>query len=118
MEHQQPELVSEDGAPTAFYPGFEVYNVNHYDVFRNPAEARDLLLDALEVQRLAPGHLFDGEKDGRLVKIMPVNRIATRADLNELVHGFDYKAFERRRAENPRSPVEKITLVCMGTKLA
>jgi len=61
--------------------------------------------------------VFDGEKDGRMVKIMPVNRIATRADLNELTAGFDYKAWERRKAENPTKPVEKITLVCMGALL-
>jgi len=100
--------------PTTYYTGFEVYNVNHYDVFRNPLEAKDLLLEALEVNRLEQGNLFDGEKDGRMVKIMPVNRIATRADLNELIAGFDYKAFEKRHQEHPHQPVEKITLVCMG----
>ena len=99
---------------TINYLGFEIYNVNHYDVFRNPIEAHDLLLEALEVQRLEAGHLFDGEKDGRMVKIMPVNRIATRADLSELIAGFDYKSFDRRQAQNPGKPVEKITLVCMG----
>lgn len=116
LESQQPQLdlSKDERTPTTFYTGFEVYNVNHYDIFRNPAQARDLLLEALEVQRLAPGHLFDGEKDGRMVKLMPINRIATRADLNELVHGFDYKAFDRRHAANPSKPVEKITLVCMG----
>ncbi len=45
---------------------------------------------------------------------MPINRIATRADLNELIHGFDYKAFARRQTEHPQDPVDKITLVCMG----
>lgn len=96
------------------FTGFEVYNVNHYDIFRNPAQAKDLLLEALEVQKLEMSSVFDGEKDGRVVKIMPVNRIATRADLNELIAGFDYKAWERRQAESPNRPVEKITLVCMG----
>lgn len=96
------------------YTGFEVYNVNHYDIFRNPVQARDLLLEALEVQRLDMGSVFDGEKDGRMVKIMPVNRIATRADLNELIAGFDYKAWERRQNESPNRAVEKMTLVCMG----
>ncbi|MDM8520280.1 site-specific DNA-methyltransferase [Anaerolineales bacterium HSG6] len=96
------------------FVGFEVYNVNHYDVFRNPLEARELLLEALEVQPLPQGHLFDGELDGRLVKLMPVNRIATKADLNDLIGGFDYKAFEKRHAESPNQPVERITLVCMG----
>jgi len=96
------------------YTGFEVYNVNHYDVFRNPIQARDLLLEALEVNPLDQGAVFDGEKDGRMVKIMPVDRIATRADLSSLITGLDYKAYERRQREHPSQPVEKITLVCMG----
>lgn len=109
---RQPALGQE--SEETFYTGFEVYNVNHYDIFRNPVEAKDLLLEALEVQRLDKGMLFDGEKDGRMIKIMPVNRIATRSDLNELIAGFDYKAFQRRQEEAPGKPVEKITLVCMG----
>ncbi len=96
------------------YTGFELYNVNHYDVFRNPVQAKELLIEALEIQKVEFNTVFDGEKDGRMVKIMPVNRIATRADLNELIAGFDYKAWERRKAEAPTRPVEKVTLVCMG----
>ena len=96
------------------YPGFEVNTVNHYDIFRSPVQAKDLLIEALEVQKLEFSTVFDGEKDGRMVKIMPVNRIATRADLNELIAGFDYKAWERKQNEAPNRPVEKITLVCMG----
>ena len=97
-----------------FFTGFEVSNVNHYDVFRNPVQAKELLIEALEVQPLEMSTIFEGEKDGRMVKIMPVNRLATRADLNELIAGFDYKAWERRQGENPNKAVEKITLVCMG----
>lgn len=96
------------------FSGFEVYNVNHYDIFRNPVQAKELLLEALEVQKLEFSTVFDGEKDGRMVKIMPVNRIATRADLNELIAGFDYKSWERKQNEAPNRPVEKVTLVCMG----
>lgn len=96
------------------YTGFEIYNVNHYDIFRNPAQAKELLLDALEVQKLEMSSVFDGEKDGRMVKVMPVNRIANRFDLNELISGVDYKSWERRQNEAPNRPVEKITLVCMG----
>ena len=49
-----------------------------------------------------------------MVKIMPVNRIATRADLGELIAGLPYKEFEKREKEHPNAPVEKIMLVCMG----
>lgn len=102
-----------DASESNFF-GFEVYNVNHYDIFRNPVQAKELLIEALEVQTLEFSTVFDGEKDGRMVKIMPVNRIATRADLNELIAGFDYKAWQRKQNENPNRPVEKISLVCMG----
>lgn len=99
---------------TKHFTGFELYNVNHYDVFRNPIQAKELLIEVLEVQKLEFNTVFDGEKDGRMVKIMPVNRITTRADLNELIAGFDYKAWERKQNESPNRAVEKITLVCMG----
>jgi site-specific DNA-methyltransferase (adenine-specific)/adenine-specific DNA-methyltransferase len=94
--------------------GFEVYNVNNYDIFRNPVEAKALLAAALEIQAIETSSIYDGEKDGRMVKIMPVNRIATKADLSELIAGFDYKAFDRRQNASPNQPVEKILLVCMG----
>lgn len=94
--------------------GFEVYNVNNYDFFRNPIEAKDLLVEALGIQKFASSNVFDGELDGRHVKILPVNRIATKADLNELVANLPYKAYEKSKDENPNDPVDRITLVCMG----
>lgn len=94
--------------------GFEVYNVNNYDFFRNPVEARDLLIQALDIQPLSAGSCFDGELDGRMVKILPTNRIATRADLEGLVADLPYDIYDARREENPNTPVDHITLVCMG----
>lgn len=96
------------------YTGLEVYNVNNYDFFRNPVEARDLIIQALEIQPFPQSDVWDGELDGRMVKIMPVNRIATKADLEELKANLPYKTYEKRKAENPIQPVEKITIVCMG----
>ena len=112
----QGELSSQDAMPKTLrhYTGFSVYNVNHYDIFRNPVEAKDLLLEALEIQPLPSNALYDGEKDGRMVKIMPINRIATKADINDLLTGFDYKAFQKRREAAPNKPVESLLLVCMG----
>lgn len=94
--------------------GFEVYNVNNYDFFRNPLEARDLLIEALGIQPYSASNVFDGEIDGRNVKILPVNRIATKADLNELVSNLPYKKYEKIREENEKEVVDRITLVCMG----
>lgn len=96
------------------YTGFEVYNVNNYDFFRNPIEAKNLIIEALEIQPFSQGNVWDGELDGRMVKIMPVNRIATKADLEGLKANLPYKTYEKRKEENPRQPVELITIVCMG----
>lgn len=96
------------------YTGFEVYNVNNYDFFRNPVEARDLLIQALEIQPFPQSNVWDGELDGRMVKIMPVNRIVTKADLKELLANLPYTTYEKRKEENPNQPVEHMTIVCMG----
>lgn len=96
------------------YTGFEVYNVNNYDFFKNPVEAKDLLIDALGIQKFDGNNVYDGELDGRMIKIMPVNRIATKSDLEELKANLPYQKFEKRKAENPLDPVERITIVCMG----
>lgn len=96
------------------YTGFEVYNVNNYDFFRNPVEAKDLLIDALEIQKFDGSNVYDGELDGRMVKIMPVNRIATKSDLEELKANLPYQKFEKRKSENPLEPVERLTIICMG----
>ena len=106
----QPTLDDKD----VKYTGFEVYNVNNYDFFRNPVEARDLIIQALEIQPFEKSSVWDGELDGRMVKIMPVNRIATKADLEELKANLPYKTYDMRKEENPGQPVEKITIVCMG----
>lgn len=102
------------GAVDKFYTGFSVYNVNNYDIFRNPVQAKDLLMEALEVQKLPGNIVFDGMLDDRLIKILPVDHIATRADLNELISNLDYKAYEKRQSESPGKPVEKITFYCLG----
>lgn len=110
------DLFAADDAskPSKFYSGFEVYNVNNYDLFRNPVEAKELIKEAMELQPLPPNNVFDGQRGEYLVKIMPVNRIATRSDLNEVINGLDFKAFEARAAKAPNKPVERVQLVCMG----
>ncbi len=109
---KERQLLLEDGDP--LYLNFQVYNVNNYEVFRNPVQAKDLLIEALEIDKLESTDVFDGTKDDYLVKIMPVNRIATRADLNPILSGINYRELDRRIEESPGSPAIRIMLVCMG----
>ena len=113
-EAKQGKIEGIEEVPQVSYPGLEVYNVNHYDFFRNPLEARELLLKALGVQVFPEGQLWDGELDGWMVKVMPVDHIATKADLESLKSNLPYKAYEQKMSESPNQPVEKIKLVCMG----
>ena len=96
------------------YAGFEVYNVNNYDFFRNPVEAKELLIQALDIQPFTSDNIFDGELDGRMVKILPTNRIATKADVEGLLSNLPYADYDERKMENPNTAVDHITLVCMG----
>ncbi|MGN8778859.1 site-specific DNA-methyltransferase [Blautia sp. HCP3S3_C12] len=107
-------IAEEIGEEQGKYTSFEIYNVNNYDFFRNPIEAKNLLIEALEIQPFSQSDIWDGELDGRMVKIMPVNRIATKADLESLKANLPYKTYEKRKEENPTQPVERITIVCMG----
>lgn len=109
---QEQKSLLDDGSK--LYLNFEVYNVNNYDVFRNPVQARELLLQTLEVEPLESNDVFDGMKDGYKVKIMPVNRIATREDLNPILTGINYRELDRNMEAAPGRPAVRIMLVCMG----
>jgi DNA modification methylase len=111
---EDEEVYNVESKIETFYTGFSVFNVNNYDIFRNPIEARELLIEALEVQPYPSGSIWDGEKDGRKVKIMPINRIATKADLNEIIANIPWKEYEKKHLDAPAKPVDYLTLVCMG----
>jgi DNA modification methylase len=107
-------IINDNNVFNSDVTGFEIYNVNNYEFFRNPIEARELLIEALGIQPISQRKVFDGELDGRNVKIMPVNRIATKADLKELIANLPYIVYDKKKEDNPNSPVDHITLVCMG----
>ena len=96
------------------YSSFKIFNVNNYDFFRNPIQAKDLLIEALSIQKHDSNSPYDGTKDGRMVKIMPVNRIASKADISAFTANLPYNKFEEIKNKNPRETVERFTLVCMG----
>jgi len=70
------------------YPSFAAYNVNHYDVFRNAEEAKEIVLRLYGVERERRG-FFDGALDGKRVKVIDLNRICTRADIQMIFDNLD-----------------------------
>ena len=97
-----------------YYTGFEVYNVNDYEFFRNELEAKRLIIEALGMQPLPDNKLWDAELDGRMVAILGINRIATASEFEKIVANMDLAALSRKQGLNPIKPVEKVTFVCMG----
>ncbi|OWV04993.1 site-specific DNA-methyltransferase [Fibrobacter sp. UWH1] len=99
---------------TKTYTGFEVYNVNDYDFFRNELEAKRLIIDAMGMQALPENNLWEAELDGRMVAILGINRIATAAEFSKIINNIDMASWTKRQSENFNKPIEKITFVCMG----
>ncbi len=97
-----------------FYTGFEVYNVNDYEFFRNELEAKRLICEAMGMEQLTDSNVYDALLDGRKVCILGINRIATASEFARLLSNVDISVWQERQKENPAKPVEAITFVCMG----
>jgi len=85
---QAQQLELGQGAPQV-YAVFEVYNVNHYEVFKNAEEARDIVMELYGVEPLKGHRFFDGTLDGRWVKVVDLNRICSKLDVQAI---FDHLA--------------------------
>lgn len=97
-----------------FYTGFEVYNVNDYDFFRNELEAKRLICEAMGMEQLPDSTVYDALLDGRKVCMLGINRIATASEFAKLLNNVNISEWQSRQKENPTKPVEEITFVCMG----
>ncbi len=97
-----------------FYTGFEVYNVNDYEFFRNELEAKRLICEAMGMEQLTDSNVYDALYEGRKVSILGINRIATASEFAKLLSNVNISEWQERQKENPTKPVERITFVCMG----
>ncbi|MCR5124637.1 MAG: hypothetical protein K6B43_05525 [Treponema sp.] len=97
-----------------YYLGFEVYNVNDYEFFRNELEAKRLICEAMKMEQLTDSNVYDALYEGRKVSILGINRIATASEFAKLLSNVNISEWQERQKENPTKPVEQITFVCMG----
>lgn len=97
-----------------FYTGFEVFNVNDYEFFRNELEAKRLICEAMGMEQLTDSNVYDALYEGRKVCILGINRIATASEFAKLLSNVNISEWQERQKENPTKPVEQITFVCMG----
>ena len=97
------------------YTNFEVYNVNNYGIFSNPVKAKELIIESLGIHAFSKSDVWDGELNGRMVKIMPINRITNKDDLKGILGNLPYDVYRKRNNNNPNQPVERITVICMDS---
>ena len=96
------------------YTNFEVYNVNNYGIFSNPVKAKELIIESLGIHTFSKSDVWDGELNGRMIKIMPINRITNKDDLKGILGNLPYEVYRKRNNDNPNQPVERIIVICMG----
>lgn len=109
-----PSILDSKSSLLTYYTGFEVYNVNDYEFFRNELEAKRLICEAMGMEQLTDSNVYDALLDGRKVCILGINRIATASEFARLLSNVDISVWQERQKENPAKPVESITFVCMG----
>jgi len=63
-----------------FYAAFAVYNVNHYDIFKNALEAKEIVMKLYGVEPVKRS-FFDGLLDGKWVKVVELNRVCSKEDV-------------------------------------
>lgn len=67
-----------------YYPGFAIYNVNHYDIFKNNLEAKEIVMKLYGVKPVQRS-FFDGILGDKWVKVVDLNRVCTKQDIQAVI---------------------------------
>lgn len=120
--HNLTLLSEEEGkdAKTKTLFGFKVCNVNEYDVFKNEVEAKDIVMEMYGVEQARLSH-FDGMLDNSFVKVMPINRVCSKKDIDDVLKAVranlaDFTAkIKSRHGESVYE--EGVTVFCSGFEM-
>ena len=98
---------------------FKVYNVNHYDVFNNDIQAKELLIQAYKIKPLSRG-FFDGTLVTDFVKIISPNRVLSKMDIPEVIKAIKKKIddFKVKTVSKGKEPIfqNKVIIICSGAE--
>ncbi len=79
-EQKQKKLLDKSQGLSAF----KVYNVNDYEIFKNELESKEIIMEMYGVEPIKQSY-FDGVLDQNLVKVMPLNRVLNKMDIENLL---------------------------------
>ena len=100
--------------------GFKVYNVNHYDVFNNDIQAKQLLIETYKISELARGD-FDGTLGADYVKIVSPNRVLSKMDIVQVIDTIkkNINVFTAKTVSKQKEATfdNKVIVICSGAEL-
>jgi DNA modification methylase len=79
-EQKQKKLLDKSQGLSAF----KIYNVNDYEIFKNEIESKEIIMEMYGVEPIKQSY-FDGVLDQNLVKVMPLNRVLNKMDIENLL---------------------------------
>lgn len=102
------------------FTAFKVYNVNHYDVFNNDLQARQLLIETYRIDELSRGD-FDGTLGQDYVKIISPNRVLSKLDIAEIIDAVkknkDLFTVKTASKQKENTFENKVIVICSGAEL-
>jgi DNA modification methylase len=86
--------------------GFKVLNVNEYDVFKNEVEAKEIVMETYGVEPIKRSY-FDGVLDSDFVKVLPLNRVLGKMDIQSILKGIsdEIDTFTKKTVSTHRESV-------------
>ncbi len=99
---------------------FKVYNVNHYEVFTNDIQARQLLIETYKIEELTRGD-FDGTLGADYVKIISPNRVLGKMDITLVLDAIkkNKNLFTIKKVSKQKDTTfeNKVIVICSGAEL-
>ncbi len=110
------KIIKEQGNKSAF----KVYNVNHYDVFNNDIQAKQLLIETYKIDELSRGD-FDGTLGPDYVKIISPNRVLSKMDIVQVIDAIkkNKSLFVAKTVSKQKEAIfeNKVIVICSGAEL-
>ena len=109
-------IIKEQGNKTAF----KVLNVNHYEVFTNEIQAKQLLIETYKIEELSRGD-FDGTLGTDYVKIISPNRVLGKMDISLVIEAIkknkDLFIVKKVSKQKEATFENKVIVICSGAEL-
>lgn len=99
---------------------FKVFNVNHYDVFSNDIQAKQLIIESYKIEGLSRGD-FDGTLGSDFVKIISPNRVLSKMDIVQVIDTIkkNISLFTAKIVSKQKEATfnNKVVVICSGAEL-